>query len=271
LLNISLQGRMASHLSKALIDIKSYDPAFKVHIRLHEPLWKSNRSLEEISVGILVLSAQLEGLCRECYTKSSGGIASEYQKEYFNKFEPLASVSIGKMEEYLTFMPHPTPSLKDYFKQSGLVTLFPKVASYIINPNRPTFRNQKSTMEGYFSHFSVMNQLMCLSHQLNSDVCNMGNHKYIAHQMALLYQAVIQGGSGISHAKKQIEENFQNIKESLSSQSKDQPLQLPRIQKEWLTLLTMDLLGLVTSLDSALAQPVQPAIRFFGQKNEIAK
>ena len=102
---------MASHLSKALIDIKSYDPAFKgsyfslyhllrnnssicqmssqhlaiylinpnltktlmfyeVHIRLHEPLWKSNRSLEEISVGILVLSAQLEGLCRECYTVS---------------------------------------------------------------------------------------------------------------------------------------------------------------------------------------------------------
>ena len=40
--------------------------------------------------------------------------------------------------------------LQDYFKQSGLVTLFPKVASYIINPNRPTFRNQKSTMEGIF-------------------------------------------------------------------------------------------------------------------------
>ena len=33
--------------------------------------------------------------------------------------------------------------------------------------------------------------------------------------------------------KKRIEENFQSIKESLSSQDKEQPLKLPRIQKEW--------------------------------------
>ena len=41
-----------------------------VDIRLHEPLWKSNRSLDEIAVEILALSAQLEGMCKDSYTVS---------------------------------------------------------------------------------------------------------------------------------------------------------------------------------------------------------
>ena len=39
-----------------------------VDIRLHEPLWRNNRSVEEIAVEIMTLSAQLEGICKECYT-----------------------------------------------------------------------------------------------------------------------------------------------------------------------------------------------------------
>lgn len=42
-----------------------------VHIRLHEPLWRDNRSADEIAVEILALSAQLEGICRECYSVSN--------------------------------------------------------------------------------------------------------------------------------------------------------------------------------------------------------
>ena len=43
----------------------------------------------------------------------------------------------------------------------------------------------------------------------------------------------------MSHIKKRIEENFQSIKESLSSSDKDQQLKLPRIQKEWYVSLTL--------------------------------
>ena len=40
---------------------------------------------------------------------------------------------------------------------------------------------------GYFLHLGMLNQLLTLSHQLNSDAFNLTNHKYMAHQTALLY------------------------------------------------------------------------------------
>ena len=43
---------------------------------------------------------------------------------------------------------------------------------------------------GYFQHLGMLNQLITLSHQLNSDAFNLTNHKYMAHQTALLYVSV---------------------------------------------------------------------------------
>lgn len=42
-------------------------------------------------------------------------------------------------------------------------------------------------LAGYFLHLGMLNQLITLSHQLNSDAFNLTNHKYMAHQTALLY------------------------------------------------------------------------------------
>ena len=42
-------------------------------------------------------------------------------------------------------------------------------------------------VSGYFPHLGMLNQLITLSHQLNSDAFNLTNHKYMAHQTALLY------------------------------------------------------------------------------------
>ena len=39
----------------------------------------------------------------------------------------------------------------------------------------------------HFSTFGLLNQLITLSHQLNCDAFNRSNHKYMAHQLALLY------------------------------------------------------------------------------------
>lgn len=37
---------------------------------------------------------------------------------------------------------------QDYMRQTGLNVLFPKVASYLSNPERPQFFSQKSAMDG---------------------------------------------------------------------------------------------------------------------------
>ena len=40
---------------------------------------------------------------------------------------------------------------------------------------------------GYFSHLSAIHNVLTMSQQLNTDVLTSPSHKYIAHQMALLY------------------------------------------------------------------------------------
>ena len=76
----------------------------------------------------------------------------------------------------------------------------------------------------YWAQLSVLNQIVVISQQLRDDVNNMANHKYIAHQLALLYvcmyvcmcvccygfphvaqQGVIQCGGAIKGYKDDIE------------------------------------------------------------------
>ena len=39
----------------------------------------------------------------------------------------------------------------------------------------------------YFPHIGKLNQLLVLSQQLEDDVKHLGSHKYIAHQLAVIY------------------------------------------------------------------------------------
>lgn len=39
----------------------------------------------------------------------------------------------------------------------------------------------------YFSHIGRLNQLLVLSQQLDEDVKHLGSHKYIAHQLSVIY------------------------------------------------------------------------------------
>lgn len=249
-------------LGKALSDIKSYDSCFKVDIRLYEPLWKYHFSTEEIALEVLSLLSQLEPLCKEEYTKHTGGILPEHRMEYLNSFVPSANIAVGKMREYLSLMPNSMLTLQDYLKQNGLGTLFPRSYSYICNQTTPVFKSQKSLMDGYFSHLAMINQLMSLGNQLNSDVNNHENHKYVAHQVALLYQAVNQAGSSMGHVKKQIEDNFKNLKESLAHHKQNNLPRLPNIQKEWINCITGEILNCLMSLEAPINQPIRPAVHF---------
>ena len=63
-----------------------------------------------------------------------------------------------------------------------------------------------TVVSGYFQHLGMLNQLLTLSHQLNSDAFNLTNHKYLAHQTALLYvstwwQILFYSAEGPSHSE----------------------------------------------------------------------
>ncbi|XP_015760478.1 PREDICTED: uncharacterized protein LOC107339687 [Acropora digitifera] len=178
-----------------LCGLLTYDPSFKVEVRLHEPLWKVQFSPDDVAIEVLTLCSQLEPLCKREYATSSGGIDDAHKVEYQNKFEPKAQVLLEKMKEVLQFLPDPRPTLKEYLRQTGLSLLFPRVTSYLINPDRPAFQNQKSSMDGN--------------------------------------QSVNQAGPPLAEYKKNIESNFKSLKASLVPKDKDSIPKLPQNQKEW--------------------------------------
>ncbi|XP_029207636.2 uncharacterized protein LOC114971263 isoform X3 [Acropora millepora] len=249
-----------------LCGLLTYDPSFKVEVRLHEPLWKVQFSPDDVAIEVLTLCSQLEPLCKREYATSSGGIDDAHKVEYQNKFEPKAQVLLEKMKEVLQFLPDPRPTLKEYLRQTGLSLLFPRVTSYLTNPDRPAFQNQKSSMDGYFSHLGMLNQLLTLGHQLNSDAFNLTNHKYLAHQTALLYQSVNQAGPPLAEYKKNIESNFKSLKASLVPKDKDSIPKLPQNQKEWVNNITANILDGVQSLPPSLTQPMISAMTFVEQQ-----
>jgi len=244
----------------------AYDPSFKVEVRLHEPLWKVQFSPDDVAIEVLTLCSQLEPLCKKEYSTTLGKIDAAHKVEYQNKFEPKAQVLFEKMREMLHFLPDPRPTLNEYLRQTGLSLLFPRVASYLSNPERPAFQSHKSSMDGYFQHLGMLNQLLTLSHQLNSDAFNLTNHKYLAHQTALLYQSVNQAGVPLVDYKKNIESNFKSLKADLVPKDKDSVPKLPQNQKEWISGITANIIDAIQSLTPGLTQPMISAMTFVEQQ-----
>ncbi|XP_028400152.1 uncharacterized protein LOC114523436 [Dendronephthya gigantea] len=221
-------------LSHPLRTPLAYDPRFKVDIQLDEPLWKVLLSPSDVAIEVLTLCSQLEPLCKRKYTTKSGKITNSHKNEFQNSFEPKARVVLRKMEEYLQFLPSPQPTLEEYLQYSGLAELFPRVMSYIDSPERPIFFAQEYLLEEHFSTFGLLNQLVTLSHQLNYDAFNRSNHKYMAHQLALLYQSInLLGCQELLAQKKEVEGHFKTFKSKLVVKDKKSIPKLPDDEKEW--------------------------------------
>ncbi|KAF9169503.1 hypothetical protein BGX21_007908 [Mortierella sp. AD011] len=87
---------------------------------------------------------------------------------------------------------------------------------------------------------STINQLVSIALQLQNDL-KLSNHKFIAHQVALLYQCINQAGPQFSTKyKSRVEENFSALKET--SNMSDEP-RLPIELQAWLSDLTADIVS----------------------------
>lgn len=65
--------------------------------------------------------------------------------------------------------------------------LFPRAAAYLENPGHFNLNQRTEGLDNYYADLSSLQNLSALSRQINSDLCNLSDHKYIAHQMAILY------------------------------------------------------------------------------------
>jgi len=95
-----------------------------------------------------------------------------------------------------------------------------------------------------------------MSNQLRHDAVHLKNHKYIAHQIALLYQCLNQCGN--LNFKKRVEQKFDEVK--VLTEAEKVP-QLSLAQQDWLVKLTTDIINEVSSLNY-FSKKLEPAISF---------
>ncbi|KAF9930843.1 hypothetical protein FBU30_011210 [Linnemannia zychae] len=127
--------------------------------------------------------------------------------------------------------------LQRYMIRTGLAEMFPKSSECLgIEP----VLAGGSFIEAYFRQMSCINQLTSIALQLQNDI-RLTNHKFVAHQVALLYQCITQAGPQFSKKyKSRVEENFEALKEA--SSVSDEPY-LPIELQAWLSDLATDIVS----------------------------
>ncbi|KAF9958543.1 hypothetical protein BGZ72_000212 [Mortierella alpina] len=126
--------------------------------------------------------------------------------------------------------------LQRYMIRTGLVEMFPKSSEHLgIDPIVPG----GSFLEGHLRQMASVNQLVSIALQLQNDL-RLPNHKFIAHQVALLYQCINQAGQTFMQFKARVEEQFNALKEFCNAS--EEPYLTPTLQT-WLTDLTTDIVA----------------------------
>ncbi|KAJ3329960.1 hypothetical protein HDU76_006757 [Blyttiomyces sp. JEL0837] len=145
-------------------------------------------------------------------------------------------------------------TFEEQMSQAGLVYLFPKAAARLNLGNFSGY--QHLSAQAHFESLEALNQLVSMALQLKNDV-KLTNHKYIAHQLALLYQTINLVGGDFIQYHSRIQTEFDSIKTMTSNPDVEEP-QLNPDQKKWLTSLASDIVA--TALYSNPQQLLVPQV-----------
>jgi len=198
---------------------------FKIIIRLHEPIrgdnyFGGNPNLN-ITSFIISSCSKLELLLDN---------RNLFQSQQRDKLVKQIQDTVRKIDS--------SKDVKKYLEDSGIGRVFPSVLSLFQN-STPQKSSKGNSIEDYLYWMMVLNQLVTISSQLRKDVTTIQNHKYLAHQIALLYQCLNQAGDHGIIYKRRIEQMFDTIKGV--TESSKVPL-LSNEQKDWLVNLTTDII-----------------------------
>ncbi|KAJ8030904.1 hypothetical protein HOLleu_27449 [Holothuria leucospilota] len=110
--------------------------------------------------------------------------------------------------------------LQEYLHQTGLDTMYPRAALVASDPYGPPPDVKSASVDDHFSHLSALNQITTLCNQIQSDCRNLHNHKYMAHQVALLYTTLTKFANvkALVEFRTSIETTFKSLKKSLSTE-----------------------------------------------------
>ncbi|XP_066541922.1 uncharacterized protein si:ch211-218d20.15 [Hoplias malabaricus] len=254
----------AVSLTEPLCQPCEYSTSFKVELYLKKPLMPLHLSPEHVALEMLCLCGQLDLLIRAQVHQIQGQLKQATSPEESKCFQQQGAEIIEQMNQCLEHLPKPVPLLEEYLDFAGLSVMFPRVEVYIIHGS-PVDMLESPPLDGYFPYLGRLNQLLILSQQLEDDVKHLGSHKYVAHQLAVIYQVLnsLRNTLPLTSIKKDIEANFKQMKISLMTEegSKQEP-QLSAQYTSWISQLTHNIISTVSSLREDLTEDLSPVMAF---------
>ncbi|KAK0066615.1 hypothetical protein Bpfe_004047 [Biomphalaria pfeifferi] len=252
---------MAASCTQPVVVPENYFPAFKVEVLLHAPIQVYQTSEADLHIDLMMLCYQLDTICKQGLAKSPETKRASILRN------SKATLVYNNIQQVLFKLLKSTYSgnIASFPIDSGLEELFPRVSAYMAG-NEHLISNFKSTaVDEYFSQLSSMHHLLSLSKQIHEEVESQSRPKYLAHQLAILYQAIVNLPSGenvFSKHKKNLEENFPILKRHLAELSEDGE-SLSSEVREWVLDFTDSLMQGIRSMPSAMTRELLPLAMSF--------
>ncbi|XP_068185363.1 uncharacterized protein si:ch211-218d20.15 [Antennarius striatus] len=258
---------MAGSASEPLCQPCAYHEAFRVELQVRRPLMPVRMSPEHVGLEMLCLCGQLDLLIRAQMQQFQEQLGQGCSPEESDTFQTQGSEILDQMLQCLEHLPKPMPQLEDYLDMMSLSAMFPRVEVFLIQGS-PVDMLERPLMDEYFIHIAKLNQLLVLSQQLEEDIRHLGSHKYIPHQLSVIYQVIssFRGMQAFSEIKNNIEANFKQMKQCLAVEegSRHEPL-LAAHYINWVLKITQSLTSLVLLLPEELTEDLHQAMAFISQ------
>ncbi|KXS21547.1 hypothetical protein M427DRAFT_50973 [Gonapodya prolifera JEL478] len=225
--------------SPPLYALPQLPQSLAVSLHLHDPLLKSGSIARRVALQLVDLAATAElVLAREATLADavSGVDCLVFGVEERVLFRG-ADVE-GRGREYHS-------RGRQSYLSPHLAPLFPRLARHLGVPLPDAASKSgaggRGDVRSHFHAATALNQVVAMALQLRADVA-LENHKYMAHQLALLYQSLTTTGPPLSRHQARIQREFESIKAVTSREGVEAP-KLADAHREWYRSLTADVLS----------------------------
>jgi len=227
-----------------------------VHPLLTEPLWgKATSSTVSDPAALIAVLIRTEAQLRKLAT------ANEKGTDDVDALGEKVALLRGELGRAYAKLEAPDPGLADYLVRTKLTKLFPRTLAASRDDAEMSQLTKRIPMDAYFAHLSVLNQLVSVAKQILHDLESLSNHKYIAHQVALLYQCLSLARSPVDPFRAELEGNFSSIKRA-SKGLEHKPGRLPIETAAWLQSLLKQIIEAVHAMPDIYRGPLRPVIRY---------
>jgi len=134
------------------------------------------------------------------------------QRSYQVQDGPVDAALLLKLRECAATI-SPKKAVLELLEEFSSVDVFPFLEALLRGSTMPLMPESGSQTGGdYLEYINLLNQLMMMATQLHNDALDPRNHKYAAHQVAILYQSLNMLKGQTKPLRKRIEERFDEIK-----------------------------------------------------------